>query len=311
MAKGDDSGIGGGSSGSGGTGAAGGAGNKGPVGTPQNPAPNGYIGPVDGKDITDTLTLPPNTGYWRGNGAKQIEAAMDAQGFRNKPQLVKDKAEFDKMVSQAWNGNGLLLYRGYGAPDAQTLKDYKDSLRSGEWYVTCGGGAAHGYGMYANYMYGGKPDQSKYNDSMRYANRYGSHTKLEEMTLHPSAKIGEESQLRTEMRQFNKDQQKKAIDPIIAQLKNGTRAEKAVARRYEKNNDMYDVLYSSPSRSASTTYRNEYHAATDRLQKALNGVKEYQDVGVYATAKGYDFYYDRSSGYSVVLNRSKLVIYDG
>lgn len=207
---------------------------------------NGYAGTVDGKDIS---------GKWDQNsyGASAIEDVMDAQGFRGKPKVITDDAEFEAAVSAAWGGNGLRLYRGYNAPDKETLDAYSDDLRNGEWYVACGGGAMYGMGQYAGYSYGGKKGSRSEiharNTARIYANGGQSRpfSKVEEMTLAPDAKVIEYSKLSSQM-------------------------------------------------------------SAENRKRSKSGKPLYSDEGVFAAAKGYDFYYDRRSGYSVTLNRTKLII---
>lgn len=236
---------------------------------------------------------------------------------------MTDDAQFDQAVKDAWGGNGLILYRGYNAPDQATLDAYSDSLRSGDWYVQCGGGAVHGYGMYAAYAYGGKAnygyDSKAKNTATNYSRGWGSRpSKVETMTLHPSAKIGEESKIRSEMnahnaiarqqRQSATMKRRQVTDPIAQQLSNGTRAEKAAAKAWQAGKQD-----ASPRKGTTAKYQQEYNAAMGKLRKARDTVPMpalFSDTGVFAAAKGYDFYYDRRTGYSVVLNRTKLIIKD-
>lgn len=200
---------------------------------------NGFSGSVSGGDITESWT-PPTSGEW---GA-EIESVMDAQGFRSKPKVV-DAREFAVAASEAANGQGLILQRGYGATSAEILDAYKESLYDGEWYVSCGGGAAYGHGMYAAYAFGqSTPTVSTTETARGYASMYGNHTRVETMTLAPNAKI----------------------------------------ISYERIGSMMN---------------------NDRAGASKAGYNE----GVYAAMKGYDFMYtENGTGYSVVLNRSKLII---
>lgn len=292
------------------------------MGTPQHPASNGFIGAVDGKDISNSWAPPDGS-----TEAQKIESVMDAQGFRGMPRVVTDQAEFDKAAREAWGGNGLTLYRGYDAPDQQTLKAYSDSLRSGEWYVQCGGGAVHGYGMYAGYAYGGKGNASADQKALKIATNYAGRKswgpnqrpqKVEKMTLHPSARIAEEGQLKSEMHDHNtraaqqladvRAKRKQATSPIVQQLSGGTRAEKAAAKAWQAGKES-----ASPRRGTTAKYQKEFNSAMGRLRKARDTIPaptRYTDLGVFAASKGYDFYYNRGLGYSVVLNRTKLIVLD-
>lgn len=280
--------------------------------SPQNPAPNGHTGTVDGSDISGSWVPPSST----RRGA-DIESVMDAQGFRGKPRIITDQAEFDKAAQAAWGGNGLVLVRGIGAPDQQTLQAYSDSLTQGDWYVRCDGGAVHGFGQYAVYRYGQtQPSSRDLSEAQLYARSNGRATKVFSMTLDPSAKIGEEKQLRSDMYTHNaqarqaipaaRQRQQQAIAPVLQQLNGGTRAEKAAAKAWA--NSKQDA---KPRKNTTAKYQTEFNAAMAKLRKARDSVPVptvYRDVGVYAAAKGYDFYYDKGTGYSVTLNRTKLII---
>lgn len=317
MGKGRSSGLprtGGGGAGGGGQGA-GGQANTPPAWSPQNPAPNGFTGTVSGGDISGTWTPPIS----KARGA-EIESVMDAQGFRGRPRVV-DQAEFDNAVKAAWGGNGLEVVRGIGAYDAQTLKDYKESMTDGDWYVSCGGGAAHGFGQYGAYRYGGKVSQKDINEAQLYADAnsgYSGNTHIFHYTLDPSAKIGEESQLRSDMRAHNANarqtrsqaiqKRNQALAPVVNQLGSGTRAEQAAAKAWQRGNQD-----AKPRKNTTAKYQKEFNAAMDKLRKTRDSVSVpavFNDVGVYAAAKGYDFYYDRRTGYSVTLNRTKMIVLD-
>lgn len=200
---------------------------------------NGYSGTVDGSDVTDRWT-PPTSGEW---GA-EIESVMDEQRFRGKPKVV-DATEFAKAAEEAAGGQGLILQRGYGATSSDVLDAYKQSLYDGEWYVSCGGGAAYGHGMYAAYSLGStRPTSETTRTARGYASMYGNHTRVETMTLAPNARMVS----------------------------------------YE---DIESMMRSDRSGAAKARY----------------------NEGTYATMKGYDFMYTNDgSGYSVVLNRTKLII---
>ena len=210
-----------------------------------NATNNGFSGMVDGTDKSSSWTAPETNDSWGRNRGANIESIMDEQGFRGKPKVVGAR-EFEEAAQKAFNGQGLVLQRGYGSDSSEVLKAYKDSLYDGEWYVSCGGGAAFGFGMYAGFEIGAtKPTANTTNIARDYAEMHGTHTRVETMTLAPNAKVATFRQLDKMM----------SNDPAGKSRANG-------------------------------------------------------DRGVYAAMKGYDFMYDTDygSGYSVVLNRTKLII---
>lgn len=270
----------------------------------QNTSPNGFAGTKDGADISDTWHPSSNQSY-RG---QEIEEVMDAQGFRGKPKIITDQAEFDKAAQAAWGGKGMVMVRGIGAPDQTTLDAYSDTLTHGEWYVRCDGGAAHGYGQYAAYRYGSsKPTSKDLSEANDYAQWNGKKTRVFTMTLDPSAKIGEERQLRADMRAHNAQAQKtrnSMADQAAKQMPNKrSYGAKAALSDFKAGSN------SGPKWNTSSQYKADYAAAMTHLKTATASAPHvYNDVGVFAASKGYDFYYDRGTGYSVTLNRTKLII---
>lgn len=99
---------------------------------------------VDGKDITET---------WQRRTDKfefEIDDVIEAQEFNGLPSQVSDD-DFNKAVEES----GIIMKRGYRAPDEETLEFYHQQLVGGKWYVDCSnGGAAFGQGMYAVGSYG-------------------------------------------------------------------------------------------------------------------------------------------------------------
>lgn len=275
-----------------------------PTGTPQNPAPNGFTGTVNGKDISDTWRKEVRNEH----RAVSIQRVMDEQGFRGKPRIITDQAEFDKAAAAAWGGKGMVMVRGIGAPDQTTLDAYSDTLTEGTWYVSCSGGAAHGMGQYAVYRYGEtKPKQSDVAEAKLYARHHGSYTKIFTMTLDPSAKIGEESKLESAMQAHNIStlNNSSAVQAAISKASKGSRTAKGV------QDAIYDALHDGKlNRKYYGRSQKTYNKMMDQISDALwsEGKSLYTNLGIFAAAKGYDFYYDRSSGYSVTLNRTKLII---
>lgn len=213
---------------------------------------------VDGKDLTGKFRFD--------NSSKDysIEQVIKAQGFDGKPTVTRNLADF----TSACKESNFIAKRGIGASDQRTLDAYDRNLKSGEFYVKCSGGSVHGYGMYAaSVQVNGKNAKYGIQNAEATANSYAgwgsSSKKVYTMTLDKSAKIGNESTLKRQMR----------------------------------NDSEYQKVC-----NASTMNR-----------------RYTQDVGVYAAYKGYDAYvagsgrssYDGSSSdYTVILNRSKVIIYE-
>ena len=213
---------------------------------------------VDGKDLSGKFRFDNNSNDY------SIEQVIKAQGFDGKPTVTTDKAAF----AAACKASNFIAKRGIGASDQRTLDAYDRELKTGEFYVKCTGGSVHGYGMYAaSVAANGRNARTGVRDAegTAQAYAYGSRAqKIYTMTLDKSAKVGDESTLKRQMKQ---------------------------------DTEFQKVCNSSNMRSWYT-----------------------QDVGVYAAYKGYDAYISgrgrtvsdgSSSDYTVILNRSKVIILDG
>lgn len=105
---------------------------------------------VDGSDIVGTWKRR------RGDFEFEIEDVLDAQGFDGNPRIV-DADEFDELVKQANGGNGFIAQRSYTGTSKEVADEYRRELYEGRWYVDCStGGAQYGQGMYCAADYTGK-----------------------------------------------------------------------------------------------------------------------------------------------------------
>lgn len=213
---------------------------------------------VNGRDLKGKFQFNRNSPDYA------IEQVIKAQGFDGKPTLTSDKKAF----SDACKASNFIAKRGIGATNQQTLDAYDQALKTGDFYVKCSGGSAHGYGMYAASLNANGSNASsglRHAESVakQYSSYSGSKAKIYTMTLDKSAKIGDESTLTRQMR---------------------------------SDTEFLNVCRKSGMYSSYT-----------------------QDVGVYAAYKGYDAYISGSrrnstdgtySDYTVILNRSKVIIYD-
>lgn len=213
---------------------------------------------VDGQDLSGKFRFNDKSPDY------SIEQVIKAQGFDGKPTITSDKTEF----AAACKASDFIAKRGIGASDQRTLAAYDQNLKNGDFYVKCSGGSVHGYGMYAasvqangrNSRYGIKDAEGT---AQSYAGWGSGASKVYTMTMDKSAKIGNESSLRRQMRS----------DSEFQKVCNAS----TMNRRYT------------------------------------------QDVGVYAAYKGYDAYVAGSgrssssgstSDYTVILNRSKLILFE-
>lgn len=211
---------------------------------------------VNGKDLATTgfRFNDKSTDY-------SIEQVIKAQGFDGKPTITSDIVAFDA----ACKASNFVAKRGVGASDQATLDAYNTAMKTGDFYVKCSGGSAHGYGMYCASLDTNIPPKtykSKMQSAISTAQSYAANkvSTVYTFTLDKSAKVSTESALKR-------------------QMKNDTEFQK--------------VCQASKMKSYYT-----------------------QDVGVYAAYKGYDAYVAGSgrsghgSDYTVVLNRSKVIMLD-
>ena len=94
---------------------------------------------VNGQDLSGKFQFSRNSNDYA------IEQVIKAQGFDGKPTLTSDKAAF----ASACQASNFIAKRGVGASNQRTLNAYDQALKTGDFYVKCSGGSAHGYGMYA------------------------------------------------------------------------------------------------------------------------------------------------------------------
>lgn len=213
---------------------------------------------MDGKDLRGKFQFDNNSTDY------SIEQVIKAQGFDGKPTVTNDPVAF----TAACKASNFIAKRGVGATNQATMDAYDQALKTGDFYVKCSGGSAHGYGMYAaSVAANGSKAHKGVKDAESTANSYaggGRAKKIYTMTLDASAKVGTENSLK-------------------AQMKKDTEFQKA----------------------CKASKLSSYYT---------------QDVGVYAAYRGYDAYIAGSgrgsnidgsySDYTVILNRSKVILFE-
>ena len=167
--------------------------------------------PVDGKDISKTFKYDP-----RANGSA-LDQVAEQQGFKGKPQVIKDSKEF----SAAVKASGFMAYRTVnGGTDVVTGKhkssqQFADDIKNSDKFSHNGtGGKVYGGGMYIaatpNPVKGKAPGRSETNAAKSDSKCYGGSTSTTMgMTLHPSAKVGDYSQMRSEFSRMPSTQRAK------------------------------------------------------------------------------------------------------
>lgn len=284
---------------------------------------------VNGKDISETWERRPDKFDF------EIDDVLNAQGFDGKPRVVS-KAEFDEAVKNA----NFIAQRAYSAPDQETLDAYRDQLYNGKWYVDCStGGARHGQGMYCIADYNGNITSDMRSEASAYAGYYGNRPSyIETFTVDPSARFIEEATIREKMNVYNEGLRSKAYSDAIAET---TRPESVTSMidKYKKyfgvtmtpddmaaymkgmqlKNMESDDFTSSVKKQTNQIikkYKLKDHSLvqsayrnTDAYKNAAS--KEYNDVGSFAAASGWDGIKvsgrEGQAPYAVILNRTKVI----
>lgn len=225
---------------------------------------------VQGKDISETWVRRPD------EFAFEIEDVINAQGFDGKPRVVSAK-EFEELVSEANNGNGLIAQRVYSAPSQEVLDSYRDQLYDGKWYVDCSkGGKMFGQGMYTAADFTGnlsKNITSAMDEFRDNGVKNSLFSYVETMTLDKSAKVAQYFDF---------------IDKW-----NGTFTEKDSKEALENGIGYFDAF--------------------SRKQKEGQELRDkYGDINAWIASQGFDAVVcgdeSESGVFLVVLNRTKLVI---
>lgn len=256
----------------------------------------------------------------------EIEDVMAAQGYDGTPLLV-DADEFDKFVEQANSGKGFIAQRSYTGTGKEVADEYRRELYEGKWYVDCStGGAQYGQGMYCAADYTGKLTDGIRAEMEHYTalgqkrnNGAGSDavTYVETMTLDSSAKVIKYDDLMDYV--YKKRIEKRLFREATEGMK---LSEKELAVLHESilldaTPEQFDV-----ADNFFIEDRSGYYAAKRKLQSIVDGIKdkansefsavEGMDPGAIAALHGYDAInaegHGESGSYTVVLNRTKLII---
>ena len=248
-------------------------------------------GVVNGKDILGT---------WKRREDKfdfEIEDVINAQGFDGKPRIV-GADEFDRAVKQANGGNGLVMQRVYSAPDQETLDAYRESLYDGKWYVDCShGNDTYGKGMYTASSKSTSVTQQMSDEIAPYRREF-SYT--ETMTLDPSARVIGYNEVVTAKNDAS------VLERAIVGGDDISDTERAIVRR--------EVLreYSDEDRALARAAEREwdFDDYMDVIKKYSQKEREFRELGTSEVAAllGYDAVEVPGLNYTVVLNRTKLII---
>lgn len=209
-----------------------------------------------------------------------------------------DADEFDRAVRAANNGDGLIMQRVYSAPDQATLDAYRESLYDGKWYVDCShGNDTHGKGMYTASSKSTSVTQQMADEITPYRREF-SYT--ETMTLDPSARVIGYNEVVTAKNEAS------VLERAIVGNDDISDTERAIVRR--------EVLreYSDEDRALARAAEREWDF--DDYMAVINKYsqreREFRELGTSEVAAllGYDAVEVSGLNYTIVLNRTKLII---
>lgn len=266
-------------------------------------------------------------GKWqpRNQFSNNIDDIIDYQGFNGKPTIMYNQSEFEQAVER----DHFLGERTFCADSKEDLLLYDKQLKAidGEdyFYVNCGvGGAQYGQGMYcaADYTKGTitadkfehEIQQYSYSDSHKFS-------KTNWLTLDPSAKVleipdGYDRQRCSDyVTRIYKEQYEKfrlSQDPVL----------KAHWEEYQSGMDEVRQLYSKWGDDAAWKKAdkiceklNQKFPDAHQLQNDINFAPNGRNAGILAAEMGYDAInasgHGTTNSYTVVLNRTKLIIFGG
>lgn len=240
-------------------------------------------------------------GEWKrrtGEFKMAIDDILDYQGFNGLPSVVS-RDEFDRILGE----DHFVASRTYAANTPELLESYADMLRNGRFYVDCSvGGAQYGQGMYcaADYTKVHRGDTIKEVSDYIKLNRMrgNKYYRIETITMQPSARVfsmGSQKVSRTDLfkgitaEYINSNPEHFGIDP------------RAITERASLTKDAL--------RRADAAYTKAYNGIIKELSQGK------RDIGVMAAELGFDAInavgHGKSGSYTVVLNRTKMVLLGG
>lgn len=272
---------------------------------------------VEGEDLSGKID------YNNSQFDYDIETALHAQGFDGLPKVVKTQKEFDDLVQN----DHFLGERTLRAADKETLDLYEHQLKNDYFYVNCGvGGAQYGQGMYcaADYSKGKVSFDSFKHEIDTYAQNQQSRTFW--LTMDKSSKIlnlpygvkaGEyipskysDNYLLT----HSKGTEHEAVKRYI-------KAKEEIEKAYATGNyadEILDPLYEARNKAQSEISQKLFDEVNENMKYYPPGFEKwgkYKNEGTLVAEMGYDAINAEGHGatdsYTVVLNRTKLIIYGG
>lgn len=230
------------------------------------------------------------------NQADLMEQVVKHQGYDGLPYLVDKVEDFKALVQQ----DTFFAMRVVGSDSEKALDEYRQELYHGDFYVRCGNGHVHGYGMYAGIdltkgTMKGLQQVKGIIDSYSDA----KHNAVEFITLKPGAKVIRETDVISTYIQS-------APAEFTAEL-NSIVTDKSKPSTVEITESTHPNVYAYLKKSGNNQ---GLFYNIDKSQQANGKITAYvKDVGVLASELGYDAIITEHN-VGVVLNRSQAALLD-
>ena len=230
------------------------------------------------------------------NQADLMEQVVKHQGYDGLPHLVDNVDDFKALVQQ----DTFFAMRVVGSDSEKALDEYRQALYHGDFYVRCGNGHVHGYGMYAGIdltkgTMKGLQQVKGIIDSYSDA----KHNDVEFITLKPGAKVIRETDVISTYIQSAPAEFTTELNSIVT--------DKSKPSMVEITESTHPKVYAYLKKSGSNQ---GLFYNIDKSQQANGKITAYvKDVGVLASELGYDAIITEHN-VGVVLNRSQAALLD-
>lgn len=230
------------------------------------------------------------------NQADLMEQVVKHQGYDGLPHLVDNVDDFKALVQQ----DTFFAMRVVGSDSEKALDEYRQALYHGDFYVRCGNGHVHGYGMYAGIdltkgTMKGLQQVKGIIDSYSDA----KHNAVEFITLKPGAKVIRETEVISTYIQSAPAEFTTELNSIVT--------DKSKPSMVEITESTHPNVYAYLKKSGSNQ---GLFYNIDKSQQANGKITAYvKDVGVLASELGYDAIITEHN-VGVVLNRSQAALLD-
>lgn len=254
-----------------------------------------------------------------------ISRIMKLQGYDGVPKIVDDE-EFKNKIKDS----GFFAQRTYSAKTKEEVLQYQKELYEKQWYVSCfNGGSQYGRGMYcaATYDINDNDILKRIEEEMQHyielnKQRRNPIAVVEDFTLDKSAKIIDYDKIKSEYIKEKLKKQKITKNELFDSINN---YEDMLTELGQLKQDFLTAQYTEKNQELANKYFMKYNKKQIECQNCLNSMpneiksiyKEIQgiDRSILAIEMGYDAVNAKGHGlsgsYTVILNRTKLIIRRG